>query len=261
MSAAYSNVVGGKLNFKTKSKKKRAREEAEAAAREEWEALKAAEAAERAAEEGGARALEADAAAEGGDGEALDPEAAARAALEEEEGALWLTESERRARKQMKKIQKKHYLTKIAKQTHRDKVCNESRPRDRSIVVVVWSRAGEESLPRRASGATEKKKLPRVLTCRIVVVVMLWVAGGGVVFCDSAARAGREIQQRARRAHRAQRHSAHLRRRQRLSSRHRSFFLVESQRKRGSGSGVAAGLGAIQTDTRTKSSEQGADRI
>ena len=93
--SGYGNVIVGKLNLKKKSKKKRAREEAEAAA----------------------------AAAEAEEDALADPSAApddAKPAAGDESGE-WLTESEKRVRKQQRKNQAR-VLAQVATMTHRDKV-------------------------------------------------------------------------------------------------------------------------------------------
>ena len=112
--SGYGNVIVGKLNLKKKSKKKRAREEAEAAA-------DAAEAEEDALVDASAA-----------------PDDAKPAAGDE--SGEWLTESEKRVRKQQRKNQAR-VLAQVATMTHRDKVRRLSGGGARASAPSVRARA------------------------------------------------------------------------------------------------------------------------
>ena len=139
--SGYGNVIVGKLNLKKKSKKKRAREEAEAAA----------------------------AAAEAEEDALVDPSAApddAKPAAGDESGE-WLTESEKRVRKQQRK-QQARILAQVATMTHRDKVSEggapgasaASSPFTRSRALA--SLAQVEEFNEKLGNLTEHNDIPRI---------------------------------------------------------------------------------------------------
>ena len=138
--SGYGNVIVGKLNLKKKSKKKRAREEAEAAA----------------------------AAAEAEEDALVDPSAAPDDAKPAgDESAEWLTESEKRVRKQQRK-QQARILAQVATMTHRDKVSEggapgasaASSPFTRSRALA--SLAQVEEFNEKLGNLTEHNDIPRI---------------------------------------------------------------------------------------------------